>query len=127
MIDKVELLVGGQVIDDPRCRLHSAISPPTSSTARPVLAKSVARRPLQRRNRCGPLPLRFYPLRFSFCENWQTALPFLSWLSNTTMWSFASRWKVLMPQWTARSAVWSATPTMSTWTRRSVSCSLVSP
>jgi hypothetical protein len=67
-IDKVELLVGGQVIDEQDSTFSTLIAPHVLAAN---LSKSVA----------GDLfagDARFYPLRFAFCENWQTALPLIA-------------------------------------------------
>mgnify|MGYP000492160727 CR=1 FL=1 len=69
VIDKVELLVGGQVIDEQDVFFTDNIAPDLLATG---LAKSAA----------GSLynggSSKFYPLRFSFCENWQSALPLVA-------------------------------------------------
>ena len=69
-IAKVELLVGGQVIDDQDSTYSTLIAPVLSATNS---SKSVS----------GDLfgcanTSRFYPLRFAFCENLQTALPLIA-------------------------------------------------
>jgi hypothetical protein len=69
-ISKVELLVGGQVIDDQDSFYSTQIAPTLSATSS---AKSVAGDLYG-----GSTNERFYPLRFAFCENWQTALPLIS-------------------------------------------------
>ena len=70
IIDKVELLVGGQVIDEQDSIYSTLIAPTLSAT---TSSKSVA---------CdlfgGSTNSNFYPLRFAFCENWQTALPLIA-------------------------------------------------
>jgi hypothetical protein len=70
MIDKVELLVGGQVIDDQDAFFTNNIAPNLFATG---LAKSVAGELYD-----GSTAAKFYPLRFSFCENWQSALPLVA-------------------------------------------------
>ena len=70
MISKVELLVGGQVIDEQDSTYSTLIAPTLSATSS---SKSVAGDLYG-----GATNERFYPLRFSFCENWQTALPLIS-------------------------------------------------
>ena len=70
MISKVELLVGGQVIDEQDATFSTLIAPTLLATSTP---KSMG----------GDLfgatsASRFYPLRFNFCENWQSALPLIS-------------------------------------------------
>jgi hypothetical protein len=69
-ISKVELLVGGQVIDEQDSTFSTLIAPSISATSS---AKSVAGDLFG-----GVSDSRFYPLRFSFCENWQSALPLIS-------------------------------------------------
>ena len=69
-ISKVELLVGGQVIDDQDSFYSTRIAPTLSATSS---SKSVAGDLYG-----GSTNERFYPLRFAFCENWQTALPLIS-------------------------------------------------
>ncbi len=70
MISKVELLVGGQVIDEQDSTYSILIAPTLSATSS---SKSVAGDLYG-----GATNERFYPLRFAFCENWQTALPLIS-------------------------------------------------
>jgi hypothetical protein len=71
-IAKVELLVGGQVIDDQDSTFSTLIAPSLLATSTP---KSVGG------DLFGGSPSsatsRFYPLRFNFCENWQSALPLI--------------------------------------------------
>jgi len=93
VIDKVELLVGGQVIDEQDVFFTDNIAPDLLATG---LAKSAA----------GSLynggSSKFYPLRFSFCEIWQSALPLVAlqyhdvelrirWASNANVDSSARR------------------------------------
>ena len=66
-ISKVELLIGGQVIDEQTSHFSQHIAPVTmaqnyskSGTARVVDG------------------MKFYPLHFSFCENWQSAIPLIA-------------------------------------------------
>ena len=70
VIDKVELLVGGQVIDEQDSTYSTLIAPILSATNS---SKSVASDLYG-----GATAERFYPLRFAFCENWQTALPLIA-------------------------------------------------
>src|SRR6056300_208280 len=70
MISKVELLIGGQVIDDQDSTYSTLIAPTLSATSS---SKSVAGGLYT-----GSASERFYPLRFAFCENWQTALPLIA-------------------------------------------------
>ena len=69
-IDKVELLVGGQVIDEQDSTYSTLIAPRLSAT---TAAKSPSADLAN-----GGTSYRWYPLRFAFCENWQTALPLIS-------------------------------------------------
>jgi hypothetical protein len=69
-ISKVEVLVGGQVIDDQDSFYSTQIAPTLSATSS---SKSVAGGLYT-----GSASERFYPLRFAFCENWQTALPLIA-------------------------------------------------
>jgi hypothetical protein len=69
-ISKVELLVGGQVIDEQDSVYSTLIAPALSATSS---AKSISGNLFG-----GSGDSRFYPLRFSFCENWQSALPLIS-------------------------------------------------
>ena len=69
-ISKVELLVGGQVIDEQDSIFSTLIAPALSATSS---AKSISGNLFG-----GNGSSRFYPLRFSFCESWQSALPLIS-------------------------------------------------
>jgi hypothetical protein len=69
-ISKVEILVGGQVIDEQDSIFSTLIAPALSATSS---AKSISGNLFG-----GSGSSRFYPLRFSFCENWQSALPLIS-------------------------------------------------
>jgi len=69
-IAKVELLVGGQVIDDQDSTYSTLIAPVLSATNS---SKSVSGDLFG-----GANDSRFYPLRFAFCENLQTALPLVA-------------------------------------------------
>lgn len=66
-IKKVEWLVGGQVIDDQSSHFSQYIAPS-------ILAQNTSKGP----DRSATLETRFYPLRFSFCENWQSAIPLIA-------------------------------------------------
>jgi hypothetical protein len=69
-ISKVELLVGGQVIDEQDSTYSTLIAPRLSATtASKYIAADLAN---------GGTSYRWYPLRFAFCENWQTALPLIA-------------------------------------------------
>lgn len=70
VISKVELLIGGQVIDE-QDSVYSTLIAPTLSAA--ISSKSVGSGLYTGENQS-----KFYPLRFAFCENWQTALPLIS-------------------------------------------------
>src|SRR6056300_1290286 len=69
-IAKVELLVGGQVVDEQDSTFSTLIAPSLLASASP---KSPGADLFG-----GSSDSRFYPLRFSFCENWQSALPLIS-------------------------------------------------
>lgn len=69
VVSKVELLIGGQVIDE-QDSVYSTLIAPTLSAA--ISAKSVGS------GLYNGGSSKFYPLRFAFCENWQTALPLIS-------------------------------------------------
>lgn len=69
-ISKVELLVGGQVIDEQDVTYSTLIAPTLSAASS---SKSVAGGLYT-----GAASESFYPLRFFFCENWQSALPLIS-------------------------------------------------
>ena len=66
-IKKVELLIGGQVIDDQTLHFSQYIAPT-------IMAQNTSKGPY----RSSTSTTRFYPLRFSFCENWQSALPLIA-------------------------------------------------
>ena len=70
MVSKIELLVGGQVIDEQDSTYSTLIAPVLSATS---TSKSVAGDLYG-----GATNERFYPLRCAFCENWQTALPLIA-------------------------------------------------
>ena len=70
VISKVELLIGGQLIDEQDSVYSTLIAPTLSATSS---SKSVGADLYG-----GATAERFYPLRFAFCENWQTALPLIS-------------------------------------------------
>jgi len=70
VISKIELLVGGQVIDEQDSTYSTLIAPTLSAT---TSSKSVAGDLYG-----GSTNESFYPLRFAFCENWQTALPLIA-------------------------------------------------
>ena len=66
-IKKVEWLVGGQVIDDQTSHFSQYIAPT-------ILAQNTSKGP----DRLKTSKTRIYPLRFSFCENWQSAIPLIA-------------------------------------------------
>jgi len=70
VISKVELLIGGQVIDEQDSTYSTLIAPTLSAFSS---AKSTSASLYD-----GTSASKFYPLRFSFCENWQSALPLIS-------------------------------------------------
>lgn len=93
LIDKVELLIGGQVIDEQDAFFSNKIAPELLAAG---LSKSTAG------NLYTGGASKFYPLRFSFCENWQSALPLVAlqyhdvelrirWAMNTNVNSSARR------------------------------------
>lgn len=66
VIDKVELLIGGQIIDTQDF--------PWSANVEPVVgASSFSNRDLTESPQNG-----FYPLKFFFCKDWQSALPLVA-------------------------------------------------
>ena len=66
-VAKVEWLVGGQVIDTQDANFSQYVAPTVMSQN---LTKSITG--------YGEKTGRFYPLRFSFCENWQSAIPLVA-------------------------------------------------
>ncbi len=86
LIDRMELLIGGQVIDT-----HDAYF---SNTLSPLYISSTY---ATRYTPDNPLPL-FFPLQFWFCKDWQSALPLvalqfhdveirITWSSSTSAWA----------------------------------------
>jgi hypothetical protein len=71
VIDKVELLIGGQVVDEQDSLF-------TERIAIDVFAQNVSKSSNGPHPGSGGLISYFYPLRFFFCENWQSALPLIS-------------------------------------------------
>lgn len=65
-IKKVELLIGGQVIDEQTSDFSQNIAPVT-------MAQNYTKSPIANNANSS-----FYPLRFSFCENWQSAIPLIA-------------------------------------------------
>lgn len=71
VISKVELLIGGQVIDDQTSVFSQRI-------AADLLAQSASKSPSAGHYSSENTNSYFYPLRFFFCENWQSALPLVA-------------------------------------------------
>jgi len=67
-IAKVELLIGGQVIDDQTSTFSQFIAPT-------ILAQGLSK---SKAGFAEATSSKFYPLRFSFCENWQSAIPLIA-------------------------------------------------
>lgn len=71
LIDKVELLIGGQVIDTQ-----------DSIFTEKIAIDTLAQNSSKSSNGCHPgsggVVSYFYPLRFFFCENWQSCLPIVA-------------------------------------------------
>jgi hypothetical protein len=67
-VSKVELLIGGQVIDDQTSTFSQYIAPT-------ILAQGLTK---SKAGFAEATSSRFYPLRFSFCENWQSAIPLIA-------------------------------------------------
>ena len=67
-ISKVELLIGGQVIDEQTSQFSQYMAP---SVLAQNLTKSTS-------GFAEAAKSKFYPLRFSFCENAQTAIPLIA-------------------------------------------------
>ncbi len=70
-IDKVELLIGGQVVDDQDSVFSERI-------AIDAFAQNVSKSSNGPHPGSGGVLSYFYPLRFFFCENWQSALPLIA-------------------------------------------------
>src|SRR5210317_1542349 len=67
-ISKVELLIGGQVIDEQTSAFSQYIAPT-------ILAQGLSK---SKSGFAEAAESKFYPLRFSFCENWQSAIPLIA-------------------------------------------------
>ena len=67
-VAKVELLIGGQVIDDQTSTFSQFIAPT-------ILAQGLSK---SKSGFAEATSSKFYPLRFSFCENWQSAIPLIA-------------------------------------------------
>tara|TARA_B100001564_G_scaffold360024_1_gene384842 strand:+ start:25233 stop:26309 length:1077 start_codon:yes stop_codon:yes gene_type:complete len=72
-ISKIELLCGGQVIDTQDSNFSQYVAPTLMASN---FTKSVAGHGAD--SDADTSRSRFYPCRFSFCENWQTALPLVA-------------------------------------------------
>lgn len=70
LIDKVELLIGGQVIDTQEREFLTNVAVDTLSTNMSKSANGLFRG--------RGTSTRFFPLRFFFCENFQSALPLVA-------------------------------------------------
>ena len=70
VISKVELLVGGQVIDEQDSTYSTLIAP--------ALSAGNSSKSLGGSLYDGATSSKFYPLRFFFCENWQSAIPLIA-------------------------------------------------
>ena len=66
-ISKVELLIGGQVIDEQTSEFSQYMAPT-------ILAQNLTKST----SGFAEVQSKFYPLRFSFCENAQTAIPLIA-------------------------------------------------
>jgi hypothetical protein len=71
VISKVELLIGGQVIDTQDYTFSDEL-------AVDLLAPNLSKSALGGHYTGGGIAEWFYPLRFWFCENWQSALPLVA-------------------------------------------------
>ena len=67
-IAKVELLIGGQVIDEHTSTFSQFIAPT-------IFAQGLSK---SKSGFAEATSSKFYPLRFSFCENWQSAIPLIA-------------------------------------------------
>ena len=70
-ISKVELLIGGQVIDTQTSDFSQKLAPF-------VISSSYAKSSSANMNKDGLSETKFYPLRFSFCEHFQSMLPLIA-------------------------------------------------
>ena len=70
VISKVELLIGGQLIDEQDSTFSTHIAPRVAATSYSKCAAGDIYGGSNNEN--------FYPLRFAFCENWQSALPLIA-------------------------------------------------
>ena len=69
VVDKIQFLVGGQIIDEHDYTFTSNIAPD-------LFSQNLAKSDTGIRPNGGAS--YFYPLRFFFCENWQSALPLIA-------------------------------------------------
>jgi len=76
VIDRVELLIGGQVIDTQDSFYSEMLATDFSAQNFSKSASGVRGPPIFAAS-TGP-DSTFYPLRFSFCENWASALPLVA-------------------------------------------------
>ena len=67
-VNKIELLIGGQVIDEHTSTFSQLIAPK-------IFAQNHAK--TENFNVSDPSK-KYYPIRFSFCENWQSAIPLIA-------------------------------------------------
>jgi|TARA_B100002019_G_scaffold293240_1_gene319576 hypothetical protein len=72
-ISKIELLCGGQVIDTQDSNFSQFVAPALMASN---FTKSVSGHGAD--SSSDTTKSRFYPCRFSFCENWQSALPLVA-------------------------------------------------
>lgn len=70
LIEKVELLIGGQVVDEQTSQFCEEIAIDT-------LAQSYSKSSAASLHNGVETDSGFYPLRFFFCENWQSSLPLM--------------------------------------------------
>lgn len=70
-IDKVELLIGGQVIDEQDSVFSEELAPD-------LMAPTMSKSSLVNIHSGRGTSSRFYPLRFFFCDHWQAALPLVA-------------------------------------------------
>ena len=71
VIDKVEILIGGQVIDTQDYTFSDEL-------AVDMFAQNLSKSALGGHYTGGGIAEWFYPLRFWFCENWQSAIPLVA-------------------------------------------------
>ena len=71
VISKVEVVIGGQVIDTQDFTFSDEL-------ATDLFATNLSKSPLGGHYTGGGIAEWFYPLRFWFCENWQSAIPLVA-------------------------------------------------